>query len=408
MRALVVVSWSVRLLLLAAAIGLVFCGPIPVQASRIFPSLSPLAMVASAIAGHAWLAGLWWSLIPLAVFATAVWRGRFFCRHICPAGTAYSLAGKIGAQKVIFPWRFNGIIFWIIVLGGIMGAPLLLPLDPLALFNQTWTPIITRDIPAWISGALLPLFLLLSVIQPRIWCIKFCPLGYAYDLSHRLRHPLRVHPHDPVRRDIIVGLSIALPAAFVARRFGIPREQGSRLIPVLPPGAGTVTRFAGSCTRCYACVQKCPSSVIRVGTPHWHDAGALFLPHLDMNKGFCSEFCNDCTQACPVGALAPLGIDDKRFTQIGTAFLNQTACLAWTEGEHCMVCQEFCPYQAISNSPSPKGIPRPVVHPDLCRGCGACQKECPSVRAGKAIVVHGVETQQRLAQKPDLPSGSAS
>ncbi len=61
-----------------------------------------------------------------------------------------------------------------------------------------------------------------------------------------------------------------------------------------------------------------------------------------------------------------------------------------------MVCQEYCPYKAIEASYTEAGLPRPVVNPQVCRGCGACQNQCPAIRAGKAIIVHGVERQKVL------------
>lgn len=110
--------------------------------------------------------------------------------------------------------------------------------------------------------------------------------------------------------------------------------------------------------------------------------------------GYCDEFCTMCTGTCPTGAIKKLGEDEKHSRQIGVAQVHRDACLAWTDKEHCMVCQEYCPYLAIGEDVSPDGIPRPVVDPEICRGCGFCQNQCPAIRDGVAIVVSGVEEQR--------------
>jgi len=436
------VSWCMRLLCLAAAAFFTIAGPVPplllralraaspehadaasALLARAMPGASPLAILASATAARSWSLAAAWCILPLLFLLLALWRGRVFCRHVCPFGTCQALASRIGARRIFFPWRINGFLFWGIVFGGLAGLPFLLPLDPLATFNRALHPLSTvlfprvslgadatletrlpSGIAAWIAGGVLPLFLLLSAVQPMIWCAKFCPLGYLFDLVRRLRPkaaaPARAAdaPADPLRRELLVGAAAALLLIPLLRRFRLP---GSGVppapAPILPPGAGSLDRFAGACTRCYACVQKCPTQVIRAGTPRAAELGAAFLPVLDMERGVCKQFCSTCTQACPVGALAPMRAEEKDRLQIGVARIERGACIAWSDGEHCMVCQEFCPYGAISIAPSEAGIPRPVVNEAVCRGCGACQNQCPALHHAshrrRAIVVHGLPVQ---------------
>jgi len=60
-----------------------------------------------------------------------------------------------------------------------------------------------------------------------------------------------------------------------------------------------------------------------------------------------------------------------------------------------MVCDEYCPYNAIETVW--KGdVACPVVNQDLCRGCGACESACPAFRAGKAIFVYATKPQALL------------
>ncbi|MBP7276266.1 MAG: 4Fe-4S dicluster domain-containing protein, partial [Kiritimatiellae bacterium] len=125
-----------------------------------------------------------------------------------------------------------------------------------------------------------------------------------------------------------------------------------------------------------------------------------FQPEMQPDFGACEEFCNDCARVCPTGAIRNLGVEEKRQLQIGVAKVTRDDCLAWTEGEHCMVCQEFCPYGAIDTRTSRAGIPRPVVNEKKCRGCGFCQNACPAIRNGKAILVHGVDAQRIIGESP--------
>lgn len=413
--------WGVRLFFLASASLLTLHGPLPewlaqkVPAlaphlppalpaawARVLPGASPLTWLASSIADRRLLAGFFLAAVALAVLLLTVWRGRLFCRWVCPAGTLYTLGGKVSLKKRFFPWRISGVLFWAILAASLCGVTVGLSLEPLSSFSRLLLPAYPEmmSAAAWIPGLIIPLFLVLGCIQPLLWCGQFCPLGYAFDLAHGAtrRGQRSTPPVNRVRRDLLAGVVVGLPLALLWRRFGLGgagRTAGANP-PVVPPGAGSPERFARLCTRCYACVQTCPTKVIRVGMPKSLDFESALMPELDAEKGFCTQYCNRCTQVCPAGAIRPLSEAEKQQQQIGIAVVYKEKCLAWTDGEHCMVCQEMCPYGAISIDTSPAGIPRPVVHSAQCRGCGFCQNQCPATRAGKAILVHGVPRQTRI------------
>lgn len=364
---------AVRLLILAAALFFVIGGPLPVWMERIIPSLSPLTLFAESIAQRTWYAGLFRALPPLAVLALALWKGRFFCQWICPLGTLYSLPK--GPRKKILPVRLNAAVFWIIISSSLLGLPALLFLDPLSTFSRigAWS--------AWIPGLLIPIFLLISFFQPQVWCTHLCPLGYGLDLAN-LKTGKTVFNRD--RRQFIAGLGIGIPAALL-----LPKTAKGKSKPsVLPPGA--TDEFADTCTRCYACVSACPAKIIRVksGGP----LGELFMPELSFDNGTCEESCNQCSQVCPTGAIRTLTHPQKHRTQIGIAKVQKGKCLAWADNEYCMVCDEYCPYNAIETVWN-GDVACPVVNADLCRGCGACENACPAVRAGKAIFVYPLQPQ---------------
>jgi ferredoxin len=368
----------VRLLILATALFFAIGGPLPVWMERIIPALSPLTLLAESIAQRSWYAGLFWGLPPLAVLALAVFKGRFFCQWLCPLGTLYSLPKKISRKKQVLPVRLNALVFWIIVSASVLGLPALLFLDPLSTFSRIgiWT--------AWIPGLLIPLFLLLSFFQPQVWCTHLCPLGYLFDLSN-LKNTPRVFNRD--RRQFLAGIGLGGAAAAVLPRIGNAESKPS----VLPPGA--TERFAETCTRCYACISACPPKIIRVKA----NSGLkeLHMPELCFDHGACEESCNQCSQVCPTGAIRTLSHDEKWKRKIGIARVKKGKCLAWADNEYCMVCDEYCPYSAIETVWR-GDVACPVVNPDLCRGCGACENACPAIRAGKAIFVYPLNPQQTI------------
>ena len=397
--------WAVRLGCLLAAMALAIGGPVPGQLARVFPGLSPLVALTSSVAQRRWYLGAYWFAPPLLVLLLGLWKGRAFCRWICPAGTLYAIGSRLSFRKRLLKARLNGYLFWTIVGASLVGAPLLLVLDPLSTFNRL-TPLLTGTytLASLVPGLLLPLMLLLGVFQPLIWCTHLCPLGYGLELCRSLRsRPARTFTNS--RRQILTGLLIGAPAAALTRAFLLDKKRYAHA-PILPPGADDMASFAAACTRCYACVDACPYKLIRVGFDLDRAVGQLLQPelhYLDSEKkgvdcGYCPEWCNLCTQVCPAGALTALTGEQKRSRQIGTAEVIRDACLAWKDEEDCSVCQEVCPYQAIELEMVEGGRARPIVNKDVCRGCGACYSSCPAIRAGKAIIVTGVRRQRTVVE----------
>ena len=391
----------VRIFALAAAVCLAIGGPLPVWSARIVPGLSPLVVLADSVTQRGWYTGLFWALPPCVVLAAAVARGRWFCRWLCPAGTVYTAVSRVGLRRPFCHWRLNGYIFWAIVWAALAGAPLYLFLDPLSTFGRMapWARGI-HTAAALVPGLILPVFALLSLVQPMVWCTHFCPLGYLVERAQWRRRPLR-ELVDRERRQFLAGLAVGLLPAVLLRRVGWAATAGASRGAVLPPGALAPADFAAVCTRCYACVKVCPTRILRVSWPPWSQPLAYFQPAMDANHGACEEFCTACTRVCPTGAIRRLTPEQKRRRQIGTARVRRSACLAWADGQHCMVCDEFCPYHAIDTIMSPTGIPQPQVDPHKCRGCGFCQNQCPAVRAGKAIIVEGIAPQREVVPAAD-------
>jgi len=368
--------------------------------SLLLPALSPFTAVSSAVAARS--AG-WVFLLSVPVFALAVLRGRWFCFHLCPTGLLAEFAGKLrpGSRSkfVVFP-RVGGLLVLFALGGAVAGYPLFLWLDPLCVFNgffSSWRMPVT--LLSMLPATGLILVIGLSIWRPNLWCYRLCPLGFFQELLGKAWRHIRIPGkkvevsseagHKPERglgRRLFLAVFAGGISGFAARKV-LGRQNHIR-----PPGIVPEDQFVALCMRCGNCMRACPKKIIFPDTGRSGVAG-LLTPVLRITPDYCAEWCNECTKVCPTGAIKRHSLEEKNCIAIGVARVTKEDCLAWTKSQSCMVCDEFCPFHAIK---AVKGnvVPCPEVLPDVCRGCGVCQVNCPAEK--KAIVVHG-EPQRRLA-----------
>ncbi|GAA6490365.1 4Fe-4S dicluster domain-containing protein [Gordonibacter urolithinfaciens] len=173
--------------------------------------------------------------------------------------------------------------------------------------------------------------------------------------------------------------------------FGAATKQADAAF-VRPPGVESNARLAAACNRCQRCLQACPYGII---TPVPLSGGfvAYGTPTLAFEQAHC-DFCMKCVEACPTGALAFGGARER---DLGVAVVVKDACVAW-DWSGCTVCKDECP---VEGAISLDDHDRPVVHADLCDGCGKCETSCPSSSlraynpsiANKGIVVVSRESE---------------
>ena len=454
----------------------------------LFFRFDPLILTAHLLAFSPWVAGLWWSLLFVAMTLIL---GRFFCGWVCPLGTALD-----GCRRVLFRpredaglaarWR-KGKYYLLIAL--LAAAPLSLNLvglfDPLSLLYRSLAIVfypafgygvekagltlyrlgapftyVSEPVYQALKATLLPfkplvyllpfltlvLFALVVAaerVDRRFWCRALCPLGALYGLLARFsllrRRPTALCPDcgdctqickmaafapgkparhlnaecqlclrcldqcqkedrvvftwrskapraplDLGRRQVITSLAAGVVAVPLLRLGSLARRPEEYLIR--PPGAQDEGPFLSRCIRCGECMKVCLTNGLQ---PVLWEAGleGLYTPRLIPRLGYCAHSCNLCGQVCPTGAIPSLPLAVKQASVLGTAFINRSRCIPYTEGTDCLVCEEHCPVspKAITfieeEVPNLRGekskIKLPVVLQDRCIGCGHCEHVCP-------------------------------
>jgi MauM/NapG family ferredoxin protein len=454
----------------------------------LFFRFDPLVLAAHLLTFSPMVAGLWWSLVFVALTLVL---GRFFCGWVCPMGTALD-----GCRRLLFkPREDRGVAArwrrgkYYLLLALLAAAPFSLNLvglfDPLSLLYRSMAIVfypafgygvekagltlyrlgepftyVSEPVYQTLKASVLPfkplvyllpfltlvLFALVVAaerVDRRFWCRALCPLGALYGLVARFsllrRRPTALCPDcgdcaqtckmaafatgkparhltsecqlclscldqckegnrvlfvrrskapraplDLGRRQVITSLAAGVAAVPLLRLGSLARRPDEYL--VRPPGAQNEAAFLSRCIRCGECMKVCLTNGIQ---PVLWEAGleGLYTPRLIPRMGYCAHSCTLCGQVCPTGAIPHLPLDKKQALVLGTAFINRSRCIPYTEGADCLVCEEHCPVspKAITfieeEVPNLQGekvkVKLPVVHQDRCIGCGHCEHVCP-------------------------------
>jgi polyferredoxin len=224
---------------------------------------------------------------------------------------------------------------------------------------------------------------------------------------------------DLERRTVMASVA-AGAAAIPAFRIANWPDRAYNEKVIRPPGAVEERDFLDRCIRCAECMKVCPNNALH---PAFFEAGleGLWTPILIPRIGYCEFSCVLCGQVCPTGAIQKItekqkmGVGQKPIS-VGTAMYDQGRCLPWAMATPCIVCEEFCPtspkaiwaeevevpkrddhYEAAGTEAKMLTIKlkRPHVDPNLCVGCGACEKVCPIVDKPAVYVTNAGETRSK-------------
>jgi MauM/NapG family ferredoxin protein len=214
-------------------------------------------------------------------------------------------------------------------------------------------------------------------------CVAACPRAGQSFPAHV--GPAVWNSYDPGRRQALAAIAAAVGGAALLRTDQYLRRDLPHLLR--PPGAAE-NDILSKCIRCGECVRVCPTGALH---PAVAEAGVegFWTPVLIPRVGFCQYSCNACGQVCPVGAIPNLSLEEKHQRVIGAAYVDRNRCIAWSDHEECLVCEEMCPLPekaiTVDYSEFPGGAP--VVDRTRCIGCGNCEYKCP-VNGQAAIRVY--------------------
>ena len=229
-------------------------------------------------------------------------------------------------------------------------------------------------------------------------CEAACPedaLGFGFREDADARGP------DLARRALIAGIGGGLLSIPLLR---LSRGRTNRARLIRPPGALPEPRFLAACLRCGACTRICPKNAIH-STILEAGVEGIWTPRVIPRIGYCVYSCTLCGQVCPSGALRRLTPEEKkgsgqvRPVKLGTAVVDRTRCIPWSQGMPCLACEEVCPVspKAITEDVGPGlglnaaggAVGRPAVDTFKCIGCGRCEHICP-VEGEAAIRVYSL------------------
>jgi formate hydrogenlyase subunit 6/NADH:ubiquinone oxidoreductase subunit I len=219
-----------------------------------------------------------------------------------------------------------------------------------------------------------------------------------------------VGPAVPKRRWVFAVLAGVLGYPFL-RLSAAVNKRGFSEKAIRPPGTVAESEFLERCIKCDQCINVCPTNVLQPSTLAQGGLEGLWTPVMDFAVGFCQLNCTLCSEVCPTGAIQKISIERKLGLaewkehgpiKLGTAFFDRGRCLPWAMETPCVVCEEVCPV-------SPKAIGtydeeftrwdgvtvtlnKPYMRPELCIGCGICERECPVIDSAAVYVTAVGET----------------
>lgn len=309
--------------------------------------------------------------------------GRFWCRNLCPLGSFLSLFS-----------RFS--LFKFTLLEGCKECGICENVCPTKAIN--------------IEERMIDPAECISCLR----CLYECPHQTIAYKKYLAPGPLNIK-----RREFVTSVAASMIAVPLASSF-LHRRLKGRLIR--PPGSIREKDFLNVCLRCGMCMKICPTNGLQ---PCILEAGinGLWTPRLVSRIGGCEKNCNKCGQVCPTKAIRKLSLEEKTYAKMGTAVIEKNRCIAWEQDKVCLICDEACPFNAISSfneTIQGKTLLRPFVDERICTGCGLCETLCP-IDGRAAIEVFSIgeerknkgsyitkekKTLRACKEKPeDIPSG---
>jgi len=321
----------------------------------------------------------------ITVLLVTIFKSRFFCRYMCPSGYCCDKVSGISRSRISIHKKMPPVGTWLALVSlaaALAGIPLLILLDPLAIFHGTFS-IFSGDLSlvTILSFSGFPLLLTVNYIFPDIWCSRICPLGGLQDILSDIRkRTIRIinrkvpvnDAYSPARRFFLAS-GLGLISGFAIPKLISP----SRSQYLRPPASLEPAKFNILCIRCGNCIKTCPTKII---THHadYNDITSWMTPEIEFINGYCLETCNLCSTVCPTGSITQFSVKTKDRIFMGSAELNYSNCLL-AHNKECDRCLAACKYDAVKIVPASRPLlMTPEIDQKKCVGCGACAVICPT------------------------------
>lgn len=324
--------------------------------TRFLPDLAYWSLPTRTFATNVFVAALF-----VAIACLGLWQPRFWCRNLCPAGAVFGIFSRNPMVRRTVSDDCNQ-----------CGKCI----------STCPTGAISHD-PKQTTHAE-------CIVCTR--CEDICPQrAISFSFSRSLAKVST--PLDMSRRGMLWSFFSGLFVSALLRTNIDQQISGSRERPmrdselIRPPGSLPEPEFLVRCIRCGECMKACPTNTLQ---PVWLKSGleGIFTPIMVPRLAACGINCNVCGKVCPTGAIRSLSLVEKNYAKVGTAWIERRHCLVWEQDKKCLVCDEVCPYNAVSFRPVPDKMNAvPFVIAQRCTGCGWCESKCP-VEGAAAIRVN--------------------
>lgn len=310
------------------------------------------------------LGSFWIGIFFLASVLVNLWYPRFFCRVLCPTGALLGLIGRFPLFRI--DRDIDKCTDCNLCLNRCEGA-----CDPQGQLRQSECLVCLN-------------------------CLDDCPEdAIRFTFLNQDQNQVKPGP-DFSKRQLVFAAFFGFMGYPLLKLNGKSSDEAYSPWMIRPPGSVAESEFLSKCIKCGQCFNVCPTNVLQPAGFLEGGFEAVWTPVMKFNIGHCQQKCSLCSEVCPTGAIRKISIAEKMGKgsfenqgpiRSGTAFINTNRCLPWANEIPCVVCEEVCPV-------APKAIQtkdvevkdifgklvvlnKPFIIPDLCIGCGICQKECP-------------------------------
>ncbi|MCH9813381.1 MAG: ferredoxin-type protein NapG [Epsilonproteobacteria bacterium] len=197
---------------------------------------------------------------------------------------------------------------------------------------------------------------------------------------------------------------------------GYLEEAKAAPLILRPPGAVPESDFLNMCIKCGQCAEACKnrdsnpdlthqkSTLVMARPGDGMPIGTPFFKPQDIPCYMCEDI--PCVPVCPTGALdeelvSVMNENNKELdinkARMGLAVVDEESCVAFW-GIQCDACHRACPLldEAITleyrrNERTGKhAYLIPVVHSDICTGCGLCEYACITKKPAIYVLPHKI------------------